>query len=109
VFALKPGEVSEPILTKQGVILLKVTDHKDAGPMSEKDADLAIQEKIYYERLAPATREFLTQLREEAYIDIKPGFVDTGASPKQSKPLMAEAVNDPGEQKQKKKKKLGIF
>lgn len=109
VFALKPGEVSAPILTKQGTILLKVLEHKDAGPMAEKDAELAVQEKIYYERLQPAVREYLTQLREDSYIDIKPGFVDTGASAKQTKPLMAEAVSDPGEQKKKKKKKLGVF
>jgi peptidyl-prolyl cis-trans isomerase SurA len=110
VFAMKPGDVSDPIQTKQGYILLKVLEKKAPGVMTEKEAENQIQERIYYEKLQPAVRDFLTQLREEAYIDIKPGFVDTGASAKQSKPIMAEAIADPGEQKQNKpKKKLGVF
>ena len=32
------------------------------------------------QQMQPALRAYLTKLREEAYIDIKPGFVDTGAS-----------------------------
>lgn len=110
VFAMKPGDVSEPIQTKQGYILLKVLEKKEAGVMSEKEAENQIQERIYYEKLQPAVRDFLTQLREDAYIDIKPGYVDTGASAKESKPIVAEAVGDSGEQKkEKRKKKLGIF
>jgi peptidyl-prolyl cis-trans isomerase SurA len=110
VFGMKPGDVSNPIQTKQGYILLKVLDKKDAGLMTEKEAENQIQERIYYEKLQPAVREFLTQLREAAYIDIRPGFVDSGASAKQSKPIMAEAISDPGEQKKDKpKKKLGVF
>ena len=103
VFAMQPGEVSEPIQTRQGYILLKVLEHKAEGPMSEKEADNEIQERLYYEKLQPEVRKYLTELREEAYIDIKDGFVDTGASAKQTKPVMAEAIADPGEQKQKKK------
>jgi peptidyl-prolyl cis-trans isomerase SurA len=107
---MKPGDLSDPIQTKQGYILLKVLEKKAPGVMTEKEAENQIQERIYYEKLQPAVRDFLTQLREEAYIDIKPGFVDTGASAKQSKPIMAEAIADPGEQKQNKpKKKLGVF
>ncbi|MBS1820387.1 MAG: hypothetical protein JST61_00185, partial [Acidobacteria bacterium] len=34
-------------------------------------------------------RAYLTKLREEAYIDIKPGFVDSGASPRQTKPVFS--------------------
>ena len=109
MFALKPGEVSEPIQTKQGYILLTAIEHKPEGEMTEKEAENQIQERIYYEKLQPAVREYLTQLREEAYIDIKPGYVDSGASAKQSKPVIAEAIGDPGMQKKKKKKKMGIF
>ena len=31
-------------------------------------------------KLQPALRAYLTTLREEAYIDIKSGYIDTGAS-----------------------------
>ena len=39
------------------------------------------------QKLQPALRAYLTKLREDAYIDIKPGYVDTGASPNQTKPI----------------------
>jgi peptidyl-prolyl cis-trans isomerase SurA len=112
VYALQPGQTTDVIRTKQGFIILKVLEHKPEGMMTEKEAENEIQERLYYEKLQPAVREFLTQLREESYIDIKPGYVDTGASSKQSKPVVAAASDTPGAEgsdKPKRKKKLGIF
>jgi peptidyl-prolyl cis-trans isomerase SurA len=100
------------IRTKQGFIILKVLEHKPEGMMTQKEAENDIQERLYYEKLQPAVREYLTQLREESYIDIKPGYVDTGASPKQSKPVVTSASATPGPEgtnKAKRKKKLGVF
>ena len=55
-------------------------------------------------------RLHLTKLREQSYIDIKAGFVDTGASPNQTKPIMTAASATPESDKPKKrKKKLGVF
>jgi peptidyl-prolyl cis-trans isomerase SurA len=113
VYAMQPGQTSDVIRTKQGFILLKVTEHKPEGFMAQKDAEEQIQEKLYYEKLQPAVREYLTHLREDAYIDIKPGFVDSGASKNQTKPIVtaANTENKSGEsgKKTKKKKKLGVF
>ncbi len=39
-------------------------------------------------------RDYLTKLREEAYIDIKPGYIDTGASPNETKPIYTTATHD---------------
>ena len=63
-------------------------------------------------RIQPALRAYLTKLREEAYIDIKPGYVDSGASPNQTKPIMTAPNPELDKQasaSKKKKKKLGIF
>ncbi len=113
VFNMKKGEVTDVIRTKQGFIILKVLDHIPAGIPPQKDVEQQIQEAIYYERLQPALRAYLTKLREDAYIDVKPGFVDTGASPNQTKPIIVAAANSPEEAAQKaakkKKKKLLIF
>jgi len=54
-------------------------------------------------------RDYLTKLREEAYIDIKPGYMDTGASPNETKPIFTTASSDASNSKVKKKKKLGLF
>src|SRR5437868_2418190 len=109
-FKMKPGEVSDAIRTKQGFVILKVNEHTQAGIAPLKQVENRIQEAIYYEKLQPALRAYLTKLREEAYIDIKPGFVDTGASPNQTKPIYTAASTDSGPAKKaKKKKRLGIL
>lgn len=46
-------------------------------------------------------RDYLTTMREQAYIDIKPGYVDSGASLKQTKPIYSAYV--PPTPKKKKK------
>jgi peptidyl-prolyl cis-trans isomerase SurA len=109
VFALKAGEYTQPIRTNQGWVILKVTEHQSAGIPSEKDVELAIQERLYMQAMQPALRDYLTKLREDAYIDIKPGFVDTGASPNETKPVYTTAEASPNAKPAKKKKKLGLF
>jgi peptidyl-prolyl cis-trans isomerase SurA len=88
-FSLKAGESTAPIRTRQGFVILKVTQHVDAGIPPLKDVEPQIQEAMYVQAMQPALRAFLTKLREEAYIDIKPGFVDSGASAKQTKPIFS--------------------
>jgi peptidyl-prolyl cis-trans isomerase SurA len=112
VFPLKAGQVAGPIQTKQGFILLKVVEHTPAGVPPYKDVEQQVMNHIYMEKLQPALRQYLTKLREEAYIDIKSGFVDSGASPNESKPTLVSGntSDEKGAVKQgKRKKKLGIF
>lgn len=108
-FAMKPGSVSDVIRTKQGFVILKVNEHTQAGIAPLKQVQNRIEEALYYEKLQPALRAYLTKLREEAYIDIKPGYVDTGASPNQTKPIYTVAADTNQGKKLKKKKKLGIL
>jgi peptidyl-prolyl cis-trans isomerase SurA len=111
VFAMKTGDVSDVIRTKQGFIILKVVEHQSAGIPPQKEVENQISEAIYYQKLQPALRSYLTKLREDAYIDIKPGFIDTGASPNQTKPVVVASTTTPDGQspKKKKKKKMLIF
>ncbi|HXZ33676.1 MAG TPA: peptidylprolyl isomerase [Terriglobales bacterium] len=108
VFALKTGEVSDVIRTKQGYVILLAAEHQMAGIPSLKEAEPRIQDALYMQKLQPALRAYLTTLREQAYIDYKSGYVDTGASTKQTKPVETED-KEAGARKLKKKKKLGVF
>jgi peptidyl-prolyl cis-trans isomerase SurA len=38
-------------------------------------------EKLYMPRMQPAVREYLTRLRKEAFLEIRAGYVDSGAAP----------------------------
>ncbi len=108
VFAMKAGETTDAIRTKQGFVILKVTEHQMGGAPTLKEAEPRIQDALYMQKLQPALRAYLTKLREEAFIDIKPGYIDTGASAKQTKPIETTA-RDVTAKKLKKKKKLGVF
>ncbi len=108
VFALKAGEVTEVIRTKQGYVILQAVEHQMAGIPPLKEVESRIQDELYMQKLQPALRVYLTTLREEAYIDIKNGYIDSGASAKQTKPVETTAKEDKAK-KLKKKKKLGVF
>jgi peptidyl-prolyl cis-trans isomerase SurA len=109
VFAMQAGQYTEPVRTNQGFVILKVTEHQTAGVPPLKEVETQIQEQIYVTKLQPALREYLTKLREDAYIDIKPGYLDTGASPNETKPIYTTAAANDNSDKPKKKKKLGLF
>jgi peptidyl-prolyl cis-trans isomerase SurA len=107
VFALNAGDVTDVIRTKQGYVILQTTEHQTAGIPPFKEVEPRIQDALYMQKLQPALRAFLTTLREEAYIDIKTGYVDTGASSKQTKPV--ETADKDAGAKKLKKKKLSVF
>jgi peptidyl-prolyl cis-trans isomerase SurA len=109
VFDMQAGQYTEPIRTNQGFVILKLTEHQTAGVPPLKEVDQQVQEQIYMTKMQPALRDYLTKLREEAYIDIKPGYMDTGASPNETKPIFTTASSDASNSKVKKKKKLGLF
>ncbi len=108
-FGMKVGTVSDVIRTKQGFIILKVTDHPAGGVPPLKDVQDQVQNAVYMQKMEPALREYLTKLREDAYIDIKSGYVDTGASPNQTKPVITTAAVENAKSKLKRKKRFLIF
>ena len=59
---------------------------------------------MYIQQMQPKLRAYLTTLREQAYVDIQPGFLDTGASGKESKPVFT-AYAPPAVKKKKVKDK----
>lgn len=107
-FAMKSGDVTDVIRTKQGYVILRVDDHQQAGIPPMKDILPKIQDALYYQKLQPALRTYLTKLREDAYIEYAPGYVDTGESPNQTRPVETDAAKEAHAKKLKKKKKLGI-
>src|SRR5579863_4139093 len=107
-FAMKPGEITDVIQAKQGFIILKVIEHHNAGVPAFSEVEPRIQDALYMKKLQPALRDYLTKLREDAFIDIKTGYEDSGASPNQTKPIET-ANKEPSAKDLKKKKKFGLF
>ncbi len=91
-FDLKTGQYSDPILTRQGYIILKVVQHTSGGPKPYKEVQQDVEEALYMSQMEPAIRAYLTKMREDAFIDIKAGYVDAGASPNETKPIYSAYV-----------------
>jgi peptidyl-prolyl cis-trans isomerase SurA len=100
-FSLKTGQFTAPIRTKQGFVILKVVQHVPGGVPAFKDVRSQVEQNFFMERMEPAMRDYLTKMRIDAYIEIKPGYTDTGASAKQTK-LVYGAYTPPAPKKKKK-------
>ncbi len=81
VWSQPKGYVSDPIKVDNGYLILKVEDHQKEGQAELSDVENDIMDKLYAPRMQPAVREFLTKLRQDAFLEIKAGYVDSGAAP----------------------------
>jgi peptidyl-prolyl cis-trans isomerase SurA len=79
VFALNKNQLTDVIQTKTGFEILKVIEHFEAGLQPVEKVEPEIENRIYAERMAPILRNYLAELREESYVVVKPGYVDTAA------------------------------
>lgn len=81
-FNLAVGANTAPIRTRQGFVILRVDAHQKAGVPPLSAVENQVQEAIYMDQLQPALRAYLTKARDEAFIELAPGFVDTGSNAK---------------------------
>jgi peptidyl-prolyl cis-trans isomerase SurA len=100
-FPLAVGGVTAPIRTRQGFVILRADSHTAAGVPPLSAVEPQVQEAVYLDALQPALRAYLTKAREDAFVDIKPGFVDSGSSHKEVKPDIAFTTYTPPKVKKK--------
>ncbi len=84
VWGLPKGGVTKPIKIPTGFEIFKVDEHTKAGLLPLADAKPEIESALYGPKMQPKVREYLTQLRTQAFLQIKPGYTDTGAAAKQN-------------------------
>jgi parvulin-like peptidyl-prolyl isomerase len=75
------GTVTDPIKIPSGLLILRVDEHYKAGLASFEEVEGEIQNRIMGSRQQAALRAYLTKLRDVSFLEIKPGFEDTGAAP----------------------------
>jgi peptidyl-prolyl cis-trans isomerase SurA len=88
-FGLPVGGMTAPIRTRQGFVILRVDSHQAAGVPPLSAVEPQVEQAIYEQQMQPALRAYLTKAREDAYLDISPGFVDAGSAKKPAKPDIA--------------------
>ena len=97
-FSLQPGQSTEPIRTRQGYVILKVTQRTPGGTLPFASVRPQLEEAAFMNEMQPRLREYLAKLRENAYIDVRPGYMDTAAVHNSAKPLYS-AYTPPGPKK----------
>jgi peptidyl-prolyl cis-trans isomerase SurA len=75
------GFVTEPINVGNGFLILKVEEHQKAGLAGYEEVQGEINGKLFNPRFSPELRRYLTNLRQNAFLEIKPGYEDSGAAP----------------------------
>ena len=88
-FPLSAGGFTAPIRTRQGFVILRVDSHQAAGVPPLDAVESQVEEGVYMDALQPALREYLTKARSDLYVDVTPGFVDTGASHKAARDVFS--------------------
>ena len=81
VFNAKKGFVSDPIRRPNSFLILKVDERIEAGQAPFEEAKNDIQDRLTQPKMEGKVRIFLTGLREDAFLEIKEGYIDSGAAP----------------------------
>jgi peptidyl-prolyl cis-trans isomerase SurA len=102
-FGLKTGDVTDPIRTKQGYVILKVIQHVSGGVPELKDVENEVEQNYFEAKAGPAMRGYLAELRDEAAIYIKPGYEDSAATAAEKHPSITFSAYTPPSPKKKRK------
>lgn len=110
VFKLKRGELTPVIRVQTGFLILKLIHRYEEGQQPLENVKGEIQHRLFMEGLRPELRKYLTELREQSYVMLKPGYVDSAGV--ESTPIteIAAKKEEEGEEAEAKKRKriLGI-
>lgn len=81
VWNAERNHVTDPIRVSNGFLILKVLAHHSAGLALLEEVENEITGRLYGPKFDPMVREYLTELRQQAYLEIKDGYVDSAAAP----------------------------
>jgi peptidyl-prolyl cis-trans isomerase SurA len=84
VAKLEKGQTTDILTLPYGFVILKVDDKHSGGILSFELAQKDIQDQLFQQLVQPKIREYLTKLRTEGFLEIKPGYVDAGAPPEKA-------------------------
>lgn len=81
VFKQRKGFISDLIRVPNGFLILKVEDRWEPGQASFEEVEPEITERLAMPKLQPKVRAYLTKLRQDAFLEIRAGYTDSGAAP----------------------------
>ena len=79
VFDKPGGHITDLIEVPNGYLILKVFEKHREGLATLEEVRDVIRNRLSGPKFQPAFREYLSKLRTDAYIEIRPGYIDTAA------------------------------
>lgn len=79
VFGANPGYITDLKQVSRGWLILKVNQRYREGLAELEEVNDEIRGILIGPRYQPAIREYLASLRKDAYIEIRPGYIDSNA------------------------------
>lgn len=75
------NHITDLIKRDNGFLILRVEMQHREGLAELDEVENEVREKLFEPRIRPRIREYLTELRRDAFLEIREGWVDTGAAP----------------------------
>ncbi|MBI5232953.1 MAG: peptidyl-prolyl cis-trans isomerase, partial [Deltaproteobacteria bacterium] len=67
---LKPGEISEPIQTTEGITIIQLIERKDAGPRPLEEVEKTIQDILFKKTIDERYKQWLDDTKKTAHIKV---------------------------------------
>ena len=82
VFKEKKGYITDPIkVSPTASLILRIEERYEAGTGQLRRNGERDHRRLACPEIEPRVRELLTRLRHEAFLEIRDGYVDSGAAP----------------------------
>jgi len=81
VFNNNPGFITDLLDVPNGYLMLKVDQRLEEGQAPFEDVQEEVRSRLTGPLWTPSVRSYLDELRQDAYIEIHPGYADSGAIP----------------------------
>jgi parvulin-like peptidyl-prolyl isomerase len=81
VFKEKRGYVTDPIRMPNGFLILKEEEHWQTGQATLEEVQNEIQGHLFEPKFQQQMRPYLTKLRQDAFLEIRDGYLDSAAAP----------------------------
>ena len=79
VFGQRQGHITDLLEVPNGLLILRVDQNFREGMAELEEVQEEIRAQISGPRYEPEIRRYLSELRVESYIEIRPGYADAGA------------------------------
>jgi parvulin-like peptidyl-prolyl isomerase len=113
VFDAQRGYITDLIEVANGFLILKVDERYREGQAELEEVENEIRNQLMMPKVQPSIREYLTNLRYDAYIEVRAGYVDLAAAPGKdtswSDPAKLAPVTTTKEEVLNKKKKRRLL